>query len=378
MKKPKVAIVHDYFNQYGGGERVVEAMNEVWPQASVYTSLFDRNLMGGWLKIPPEKIKTNLVSKLPFSDYLQKHYFFAYPLAFRLQSVGRVDVVLSSSSYAAKFIKVPKNAIHICYLHTVPRFLWGYDTELAKYYHRPFDRFLSPLYRFFVPAIKKPIKYFDYQVAQKIDYFVANSKEVQKRIWEHYARESTLIYPPVDTSRFDLKKSRVGDYFLLISRLGGYKKVDLAVKAFNELGLPLKVVGLGPQFEYLRSIARPNVEMLGRIGDEQVTKLLLECKALIFPTYEDFGIVPVEAMAAGKPVLAFAKGGSIETVVAGKTGEFFEEQSADAIIKAVKNFYPEKYDKEDCRRQAEKFSKEAFKKNITRFVEEAYQNKTLL
>ncbi len=380
MKKPRVAIVHDYLNQYGGGERVVEAMAEIWPEADIFTSIYDKKLMSGWLKIPAEKIKTNFISKLPFHDYLQKHYFFAYPAAFRFQDVGDVDIVISSSSYSAKFVKVPKGAIHICYLHTAPRFLWGYDTELEKYYHRPFDKFLAPFYKIAVPLIKKPLKFFDYKVAQSIDFFVANSKEVQKRIKEHYHRDSTVIYPPVDVGRFANRiknqESRIKNgYFLVVSRLGGYKKVDAVVHAFNNLGLPLKIVGMGPQFEYLKSIAKDNVELLGRISDEEVTKLVEGCQAVIFPTYEDFGIVPVEAMAAGKSVIAYAKGGALESVVEGKTGEFFSQQTPDAIIDIVKKFDSSKYSPRTCRQRAEKFSKEEFKRKMKEFVEEIYPAK---
>ncbi|MDP2720836.1 MAG: glycosyltransferase [bacterium] len=391
MKKPKVAIVHDYFNQYGGGERVVEAMHEVWPSAPIYTSIFDKNLMRGWLKLPEEKINTNFVQKLPFVGSLHKHYFFFYPLAFRLQNIGDADVVISSSSYAAKFVRVKHGGIHICYMHTPPRFLWGYDTELSRYYHKPFDRLLFPIYELLVPPIKYWLRRFDYSVAQEIDYFIANSKEVQKRIKKHYGRESVVVYPSVDIERFKIKnkqslrsndleklKIKKGDYYLVVSRLGGYKKVDTVVEAFNKLGSSLKIVGDGPQFNYLKRVAKKNVELLGRRSDEEVTDLFLGCKALIFPTHEDFGIVPVEAMAAGKPVVAFRGGGALETILEGVTGEFFDEQKADAIIKAVKKFDPKKYKSEACISQAQKFSKNEFKRNISKFVEEAWQKRKII
>lgn len=387
----KIALAHDYLNQYGGGERVVEAMYEVWPEASVYTSIFDKELMAGWLKIPAEKIKTNLIQKLPFVKHLHKHYFFFYPLAFRVQDTGGADIVISSSSYAAKFVKAKKGAIHICYMHTPPRFLWGYDTELTRYYVKPFDRVLNPFYQVAVPPIKAALRYFDYKVAQGIDYFIANSKEVQGRIKKHYGRDSVVIYPPVDIARFAKVSSIRGrifeeskskyqgsskqDFYLVVSRLGGYKKVDIVVEAFNRLGLPLKIVGDGPQFGYLKQIAKGNIELLGRRSDAEVTHLLKNCTALIFPTYEDFGIVPVEAMAAGKPVIAFRGGGALESVVERVTGEFFDKQSPDAIIRTVKRFNPTKYGPKACRLQAEKFSKEVFQRKIRFFVEESWQKK---
>ena len=198
----KVALVHDFLNQYGGGERVIEQLAEIWPEANIYTSLYDRDLMKNWLKIDPSRIKTNFISKLPFANYLSKHYFFLYPLAFRMQNLGDADIIFSTSSYAAKFARGKKGSIHICYLHTVPRFLWGYDTELSGYYRRSFDRVLAPIYKLVVPIAKFFLKKADFAAAQKIDYFIVNSNEVKKRLVKHYKRDGIVIYPPVDTKNF--------------------------------------------------------------------------------------------------------------------------------------------------------------------------------
>lgn len=378
--QPKIAIVHDYLNQYGGGERVIQVLHEIWPDAPIYTSVYDKKLMRGWLKIDESLIHTNLVSWLPFNKYLTKHYFFMYPIAFRMQDLGDADIIISNTSYAAKFAKGKKGSLHICYIFTPPRFLWGYDTELTRYYHRPFDRFLHPLYNILVPPAKKVLRKFDYLAAQEVDYFVSISKEVQRRVKKNYGRDSVVIYPPVDTERFADKPLQTGyqvpsknNYFLVVSRLGGYKKVDIVVKAFNKLGLPLKIVGDGPQFAYLKSIAKNNVELLGRRSDDEVTQLLIGCKALIFPTHEDFGIVPVEAMAAGKPVISYNKGGASETIIEGVSGTFFKSQTAEAIIETVKRFEPSDYKVENCRQQAQKFSKEGFKRKFKFFVEESWQ-----
>src|SRR4030042_2951622 len=296
-KQPKIAIVHDYFNQYGGAERVVEALHEIWPNAPVYVSVYEKELMekfgfdpNGW------DIKTTFLQKLPLRYTLNKHYFFLYPLAFTSLDLKGFDVIISSSSYAAKFARKQKGAIHICYLHTPPRFLWGYDTELTRYYARGFDKYLNPIYQFLVPPIKRILRNLDYKAAQKVDYFIANSREVRGRIKKHYDRDSVLIYPPVDTARFS--EQRLGssnqkdkDFFLVISRLGGYKKVDIVVEAFNKLGLPLRIIGDGPQYAYLKKIAKNNIDLMGRVSDEKVATLLGSCTALIFPTHEDFGIV---------------------------------------------------------------------------------------
>lgn len=381
----KVALVHDYLNQFGGGERVIETLAEIWPQANVYTSLYDQKIMQNWLKISSERIKTNFISKLPFHNYLSKHYFFLYPLAFRFQNLGDADIIISTSSYAAKFVRGKKGSIHICYLHTVPRFLWGYDTELSGYYRHGFDRFLSPIYKIIVPPIKYFLKKADFTAAQKVDYFIVNSNEVKKRLEKHYNRDSVVIYPPVDTERFrnelrvknlELKDGKQG-YYLIVSRLGGYKKVDLVVLAFNKLGKRLKIVGDGPQIDYLRSIVAPNVELLGRVEDSKVTQLMKNCQAFIFPTLEDFGISVVEANAAGKAVIAYGQGGALETIVDGKTGVFFNEQTSESIIEAVKKFEKMKVDPEDCRKQAEKFSKEVFKRKILEFVEQVVKKEVI-
>lgn len=370
MKNLKIALVHDYLNQYGGGERVIETLHEIWPEANVYTSLYDKKIMKSWLKIPEEKIKTNFINRLPFANYLSKHYFFLYPLAFRLQNLGDADVIISSTSFAAKFAKGKKDSVRICYIYTPPRFLYGYDTELSKYERYSFDKFLRYFYQILVPVFKFFLIRMDKAVVKEIDHMVVISEEIRKRIKQHYNRDSFLIYPPVDTKRFQNQKiEKKGDYYLIVSRLGGYKKVDIAVKAFNKLGSKLKIVGQGPQFAELQKLAAPNVELLGRISDQETTKLFLGAKALIFPTDEDFGIVPVEAMAAGIPVIAYGKGGALETIIDGKTGLFFDEQTPESIIRTIKKFEELVFSPEDCKKQAEKFSKEVFKKNMLDFVE---------
>lgn len=376
-EQPKIAIVHDYLNQYGGGERVLEALYELYPEATVYTSIYDEKLMSSWLKIPPKKIKTNFISKLPFHNYLSKHYFFLYPLAFRFQNLEGADLIISTSSYASKFVKGKKESKHISYLHTVPRFLWGYDTELSRYYRRPFDRLLAPLYAVLVPIFKFFLKRSDYSAAQKIDYLLVDSNEVKKRVKKHYGRDSEVIYPPVDVERFAKREGeeKKEDYYIIVSRLGGYKKVDIAVLAFNKLGKRLKVVGEGPQLPLLKKIAAPNIEFFGRLSDTEVTRLLKGAKALVFPTLEDFGIVPVEAMAAGVPVIAYGAGGALETVVEGKTGVFFAEQTRESIIEAIKKFETMKIDPQICIEQAKKFSKEVFKDKIKAFVNKVLQEK---
>lgn len=367
----KVAIVHDYLNQYGGAERVVEALHEIWPEAPIFTSVYDSDLLGRLgFKVPLKNIKVSFMQNFPLRKRLPRYYFtLLYPFAFRRFNFSDYDLIISSSSYAAKYINKPLSATHICYCHTPPRFLWGYDRETNVEAMNPFEKFMALRWQGY-------LKNLDFSYAQKVDYFIANSETVKERIKKNYRREAKVIYPPVDMERF-VPKGESGDYFLVVSRMGEYKKVNIVVEAFNSLGLPLKVVGAGPQLEGLRKIAKSNIELLGRLTDREITKLYLHCKAFIFPTEEDFGITPVEAMAAGKSVLAYGAGGVVESVLPGVTGEFFSPQTPSALIRAVKKFNPRKYDPKRIRQQAEKFSKEVFKKNMIEFVKEVKVGKTL-
>lgn len=365
----KIAITHDYLNQYGGAERWLEAVHEIWPDAPIYTSIYAEEKMRGWgFKSQGMKIVSSYMQKLPLLNVLPRYYFtLFYPFAFRSFNFNDYDVVLSSASYAAKDIRKPKGTIHISYIHTPPRFLYGYDQETNVSRMNLLEKILSKVWKIY-------LRKRDQKSSKSIDYFIANSTTVKSRIREVYGREAVVIYPPVETSRFAGETTDKG-YFLIVSRLGEYKKVDLVVKAFNELGLPLKVVGDGPQLSYLKEIAQSNVEVLGRLPDQETVELLLSCRGFIFPTEEDFGIAPVEAMAAGKPVLAFGRGGATETVIDGKTGTFFKEQTVESLVTAVKIFDPNKYLPEDCRARAREFDKEIFKDKISSFVQLAYSGK---
>lgn len=364
----KLAITHDYLRDYRGGEITIQAMHEVWPEAPIYTAIVDREKMvsQGW-EFKDKKTVVSWVQYLwyPLRKILPRYYFtLFFPLAFLTFNFSKFDVVLTSASFSAKYIRKGK-ALHICNVYTPPRFLWGYDTDINVKQMNSLEQIIS---RTFIG----PLKWLDINRAKTIDHFIAISETVQDRIRTAYGRDSTVIYPPVDTAKFvgEVKNDR---FYLIVSALGEYKKVDLVVKAFNQLGLPLKVAGDGPQLNYLKGIAQSNVEILGRVSEEEKIRLLLACRAFIFPTLEDFGIAPVEAMAAGKPVLAYGKGGATETVVAGKTGEFFPEQSVEAIFTAMRTFDPNRYLVEDCRARAREFDKEVFKTKIKEFVEEKYR-----
>ena len=370
----RVAIVHDYLREYGGAEKVVEALNEVWPNAKVFTATYEENIMDRYnFKVPKGLINTTFIQRIPFHYKLRKHLFFIYPFAFKSLKID-ADVIISSSSYAAKSIKKPKSVLHICYLHSVPKFLWGYETETPTLEILAGDKYLKPLYKGILPVTKKILKKMDLSAAKQVDFFIANSTLTQDRIKKHYGRDSKVIYPPVEVKKLD-GEIRDKGYFLTISRLSHFKRIDIAVKAFNKIGYPLKIVGEGQELENLKKIAHSNVRFLGSVSRENLSNEISNCTALVFTSLEDFGIVPVEAMAVGKPVIAYRSGGVLETLVEGKTGEFFDLQTSESLSRVLKKFDPKRYNPDDCMKQASKFSKEVFKKKIKYFVEEAWRSK---
>jgi len=377
----KMALVHDDLIQHGGAERLFEAMIEAFPQADIYTSMASE----GWkLQIPNSKFqinpkfqfskfKTSFMQHLPLKEKLYRHYFPLYPLAFESFDLTDYDVVFSSSTRFAHGVITRPETIHICYMNTPPRMFW-----------EPHDYFSSSALQLFGSPLLSYLRMWDYAAAQRVDYFMANSKTPQARIKKYYGRDSQIIYPFVELERFtkisnlksqisnpQLKTQNYDGYYLIVSRLAPWKRIDVAIEACNWLKLPLKIVGEGPDRSRLEKLAGPTVELLGRLTDEEVVRYYQNCHALIFPQKEDFGITPLEAMACGKPVIAFRAGGALETVIEGRTGEFFSPQTAEALGEVLKNFNALKYQGGDCRAQAEKFSKERFQTEIKSFVEEA-------
>lgn len=361
----KIAIVHDYLNQFGGAERVVEALHELYPDAPIYTSIYDRNrLPESFLRMD---IRTTFMQNLPFVFSLYRYYLLLYPLAFSSLDLSEYDVVLSSSSAFAKGFRKCPGQLHICYCYTPMRFVYRF---LEYVEGEAFPWWLKKL----LPVLLASIRQWDLANNRSVDAFLAISGAIADRIKLIYGRESDIIFPPVETQFF--RPSNIDrDYYLIVSRLNHYKRVDLAVEAFNKLDMPLKIIGDGPARKSLEKLARPNVEFLGRLSDEQVARYLSECRALIFPGEEDFGIVPVEAMACGRPVIAFNAAGAKETVVDGKTGILFEPQTAAALVQAIKRFKFEIYDKNRIREHALRFDKSVFKRQIEEFMRGKYEEK---
>ncbi len=358
MRELRLAIVHDYLNQYGGAERVVEMLHRIYPSAPVFTSLYDARKMPATFR--QMDVRTSFLQRLPLSRRAPKLLLPLYPAAFESLDLRHYDVVLSSSSAFAKGVITGPEALHVCYCHTPMRFAWRYHDYVER------EGFSAPV-RWLLGLIISRLRVWDVVTANTVDCFVANSHTVARRIRKAYGRSAEVIHPPVDCRRFR-PADRIDDFFLIVSRLRAYKRIDIAVAAFNQLGLPLKIVGDGDDRGRLQHMAAPNVEFLGHRPDGDVAELLAQCQALIFPGEEDFGIAPLEAQAAGRPVIAYGAGGALETVVDGETGILFGEPTAEALAAAVRSFEPAKFDPARVRQHAEQFDVSVFERRITEFV----------
>lgn len=358
-----IALVHDWITNIAGAERVLLQISEIYPDAPIYTSVFDKKNAKPFLK---KKIKTSYLQHFPFAKSKREVLIPLTPLAFEQFNLSSYDLVISSTTMAAKGILTKPNTVHICYCHTPSRYLWEpfLDSRAKK-------GWFSGLRQ----NVMHKMRIWDRLAADRVDFFIANSKYIQKRIKKYYGRDSIVVYPSINIDKFKpTTPDKIGNYFLFVSRLVDYKRCDLVIEAFNDLGLPLRVIGRGPQKKYLSKIAKDNIEFLGYLSDEEMQKYYQEAKAFIFAAEEDFGIVPLEAMASGRPVIAYAAGGLLETVVPGVTGEFFKEQTPQCLINAVKSFKPEKYDSRKIREHATKFSNENFKKEFKGAVDEILEN----
>lgn len=368
----KIALVHDYLIQYGGGERVLEALCEIFPEAPIFTLLYgEKETFGAFAG---KKIHTSFLQKTPF---VKKHHRFfpaLMPFAVEQFDLSGFDLIISDSASFAKGVITPSKSAHICYCHTPTRFTWDDSQRYIETFGH--YRIITKL----IPFFMNYIRIWDRHAADRVDYFLANSDFVGRRIAKYYRREAKVLYPPVDAREIAeyahsnpaggrAAENHGEKYFLMVGRFLPYKQFDLAIAAFNELGLPLKIVGDGPEKSRLKKIAKPNIEFHDFVIDKKrLFEYYKNCEALIFPQEEDFGITAVEAMAAGKPVIAFRGGGALETVIENKTGIFFDEQTPESLIGAVKKFRPENFGGKLIQKHALKFDKENFKKEIINFV----------
>lgn len=362
-KKLKIALVHDFFTQWGGSERVLKYFSEIWPDAPIYLIAKDQKLVDEFL--PSRKIIPSFLQDWPGMPKAFKYYLALMPKAIESFNLKEYDVVLSDSSAYAKGALTHLPTRHICYLHTPTRYLTSDKDEYLANAPIPFPMIGRPVVRLIVKYLAK----WDLQASKRPDYIIANSHYIAERTKKYYDRSpNSVLFPPVDTKKFTIAKT-IGDYWLVLGRNEPYKRTDLAIIAANKLGLKLKVVGGGTRLEELRAMAGPTVEFLGRVSDEQLAGLYSHAIGLIFPPKEDAGMTPLECMSSGRPVIAYGEGGALESVVAGVTGEFFPEQTVESLVKVLKNFKPNKYDPQKIRQHAKQFDVEQFKKKIKDLVE---------
>ncbi|MEK9180820.1 MAG: glycosyltransferase [Patescibacteria group bacterium] len=356
----KIALAHDFLTQLGGAERVLKELHEIFPDAPVYTLFFDEKKTYG--KFAGWDIRASFLQKLPkFFSY--KWYLPLLPTAVSYLDLTGFDVVISDASALIKGIKVSPGAKHICYCHTPTRYLWQERNDYVKNLTYP------KLVKIVVQPCLSLLKKWDWSVAQKVDVFIANSQEVRGRIEKYYQRDSEVIYPPIDTDFFTpASQDSSRSYFLAAGRLEPYKKIDLVIKAFTRLKILLKVAGTGSLSKKLRESAGPNIEFLGRVGDEELRELYRGAKAFVFPALEDAGMMILEATACGTPVIAYKAGGALEFVEEGITGEFFTEQNANSLINVIEKFDPAKYRTEALVAKARQFDKKVFREKIQQVI----------
>lgn len=356
----KVALVYDRVNKWGGAERIILALKKIFPNADLFTSVYNKK-NAPWASV--FKIETTFLGHLPFASYYHEFYATLMPIAFESFNFDKYDLVISLTSESAKGILTKPGTLHICICLTPTRYLWsGYE----DYFKNLFLRIISK------PVVSY-LRFWDKIAAQRPDSFIAISKEVQLRIKKYYKRDSILIYPPITLKNLISKDSK-GDYFLVVSRLVPYKRIDLAIKACRNLNLPLKIVGKGSEEGYLKDISSDNIEFLGEVSDKELAVYYQNCKALIFPGREDFGLVMAEALSFGKPVIAFRKGSAIEIIKEGITGEFFNEPTVESLAEVLINFSVSRYNNRTCQSEASRFSFERFEKNLNSFLNRKLQN----
>jgi len=363
MGNCRIAIIHDWYQDRGGAEHVISSLLNLYPDADFFAlvDFFDDQQRKAVLN--GKNVTYTFIQKLPFAKTIFRHYIFLFPLAIERLDLREYDLILSSSHAVAKGVITGPEQLHICINYSPMRYAWDMYFEYKK------EHKLKGLKEKFLFYVLHKIRIWDVISSHRVDYFIAISTLVQKRITKYYRRTSTIIYPPVDIKRYTLCKKK-HDYYFTASRLVPHKKVKLIVEAFIDNGKALIVAGTGSQYEEICHIAtgKSNITVLGYVEDAKILKLMQEAQAFVFAAYEDFGIVPVEAMACGTPVIAYGKGGITDTVIDGVTGIFFEEQNIGSLNHAIDTFETMTFDYASISQHAEKFSTERFEEEIDAFV----------
>lgn len=359
----KVALVHDYLSQDGGAERVLHAFHELWPDAPIFVLFHDKKAI---THFKDADIRESFIRFIPFGRKKYQWLLPWMPIATERHNLHDFDVVISSTSAFAKGVLTRPDTLHISYCHTPTRYLW---TDTHEYIS---DLKYNRLVKLLLPPLIHRLRLWDKMSVDRVDHFIANSNTVRQRIQKYYRRESDIIHPPVDTEQFSVSPE-IGSYFVTGGRLVPYKRMDLVIQVFNRLQWPLKIFGTGPERIRLQSMAKSNIEFLGRINEEEKAELLSHAKAFIHPQVEDFGITPVETMASGRPVIAYPIGGARESVIPGKTGVFFYEQRWESLLDTMLNFEANGWDSAAIRDHAKRFSADRFKLRMKRYVEDRYE-----
>ncbi|MCX7984533.1 MAG: glycosyltransferase [Bacteroidetes bacterium] len=359
-----VALIHDWLTGMRGGEKVLEVLCSLFPQAPILTLLHNKGAMSDIIE--QRTIRTSFIDALPLKEKQYRYFLPLMPIAVEFMDFSPYDILISSSHAVAKNTRPRRGALHICYCHTPMRYIWDlYDDYFVKGKS-------TLLMRIGMDLIRPALQWWDVRTSNRVHYFIANSYFVAQRIQNIYNRTADVIHPPVDTSKFVVSTHDDG-YYLLVSALVPYKRIDLAIEAFKRCGEKLIIVGSGPDEKRLKQLAPRNVEFLGWVNEELLAQCYARCRALIFPGVEDFGIVPLEAMASGKPVIAFGKGGVLESVVAegeARTGIFFYEQTVDALLEALKRFSTLQFEPLLLRKHAEKFDIRVFEQKLAEYIEQ--------
>lgn len=369
MPSPKIAVVHEWLVDYSGSEKVVEQILNTYPDSDLFSLV---EFLPDSLKyfIHNKKVQTSFIQKLPFSKRKYRNYLPLMPLAVEQLDVSSFDLVLSSNHAVSKGVITNSNQLHICYCHSPIRYAWDLYFQYLKE-----AKLEKGLKAFLAKLILHYIRIWDFGAAKRVDHFIANSHYIAKRIKKVYQRESTVIYPPVAINNFSCESAKE-DYYLTASRMVPYKKIDLIVRAFSKMpDKRLIVIGDGPDFRKVKKVAGKNIELLGFQTFDELKKYMEKAKAFVFAADEDFGIVPVEAQACGTPVIAFGKGGVLETVIENETGIFFKEQSEESLIEAI-NYFEKNIDQFDAsiiRKNVERFSQTRFKNEYSDFVNSKYE-----
>ncbi len=364
LQNRKIAIVCDWLTTQGGAEKVILSLHRLFPDAPIFTSIYNPDKVKGFENAT---IYTSGIQHLPFAKKKHQLYLQLMPRAFEKFNLNEFDIVISSSHSCAKGVITKPQTLHVSYCHSPMRYAWENSINYVKQYK------INPLVKAAAPWLLHKIRLWDRLSADRVDYFIANSHYIQRRIHKYYRRPSTVIHPFIDTKQFTSGGPRE-DFYLAVGRLTPYKKFDLLVETFNQTGLPLKIVGTGISENDLRQQAKSNIQFLGFVPDEELQKLYSTAKALVFPQLEDFGIIPLEAMASGCPVIAYADGGALETVIDGKTGVYFHEQTPEALKKAIRKRATIDFDHQKIEDHAKTFSEEQFQKEITKFIEKKWKD----